>query len=64
MIIIKVSQQFYHYKLSPPGKVGAIHERHVFTILAGVKGRCRCKEKVCFDEINQSKTDAFEIIAT
>ena len=63
MIIIDVSEQFYHYKLSRTFTVVVIYKYHVSAIPAGVEGRCRCEEKEHFDEINQSKTDAFEIIA-
>ena len=64
MIIAKSRERFYHYKLSQPCTVVVINEYHVSTIAAGVKGTCKCKENECFDEMNQSKTDAFGIIAT
>ena len=44
--------------------VGVINEHDVSTIPNGVEGRCRCKKEERFGENNQSKIDAFEIIAT
>ena len=64
MIIRKVQEQIYHYKLSRPCTVVVINDYHVSAIPAGVEGRYRCKDKKHFDEINQSETDVFEIIAT
>ena len=64
MIIIESRERFYHYKLSRPCTVAVINEYHVSTIAADVEGTCKCKENECFDEMNQSKTDAFEIIVT
>ena len=64
MIIAKSRERFYHYKLSQPCTVVVINEYHVSTIAAGVAGRCKCKDNECADEMNQSKTYAFEIIAT
>ena len=60
----KKSERFYHYKLSRPCTVVVINEDHVSVIAAGVAGRFKCKEIERFDGKNQSKTDAFEIIAT
>lgn len=55
---------FHDYKLNRLCTVDAINEYHVSAIPAGLKGTCRCKKKELFDDINQSKTDVFEIIAT
>ena len=55
---------FHDYKLNRLCTVGVINEYHVSAIPAGHKGTFRCKEKERFDDINQSKTDVFEIIAT
>ena len=64
MIIIQFQEQFYHYKTSRPCTVGVINEYHVSIILARVQWRCRCKDNERFDDINQSKIDGFEIVAT
>ena len=64
MIIIKFQEQFYHYKTSRPCTVGVINEYHVSIIPAGTQRRFRFKDNERFDEINQSKTDQFKIIAT
>ena len=64
MIIIKFQEHFYLYKTSRPCTVGVINEYDVSIILAGVQWRCRCKGNERFDEINQSKIDGFEIVAT
>ena len=63
MIIIKSLEQFCLYKLSRSVTVVVANEYYVSAIAAGAEGRCKCKEGQCFDEMNQSKTDAFEIIA-
>ena len=59
MIIIKSRERFYHHKLSRSCMVVVINEHHVSCITAGVEGKCKFKENECFDEMNQSKTDAF-----
>ena len=64
MIIIKIQERFYHSIFSKPCTVVVINEYHFWFIITGVKERCRCKQKECFDDMNQSKTDTFEIIAT
>ena len=62
---VKESQEwFYQCKLSRPSTVVIIKKYHVSTIAAAIKGRCKFKENECLDEMNQSETDAFEIIAT
>ena len=64
MIITKRREQFYHHKVSRSCTVVVINEHHVSAIAAGVEGTYKCKENECFDEMNQSKSDAFEVIAT
>ena len=64
VIVKKFQKRFYYYKLSQPCAISVINEYHVFAIPVGVVGGWRCREKDVFEEINNSKTDIFEIMAT
>ena len=60
VIVKKFQKRFYYYKLSQPCAISVINEIEI----VGVVGGWRCREKDVFEEINNSKTDIFEIMAT